>query len=133
MEKLIFIDATMREASRTRRIAAPIMEALGRRYEIRKIALDGTDFPAVHQCYEGGWEFACWLKSGMDPYRTLKAATSVNAGILRMDNIIGTIEPGKLADLAGWHRDVLTDPMALLQCDFVMKDGIVYPAVYNTQ
>lgn len=93
----------------------------------------GTDFPAVHQCYEGGWEFACWLKSGMDPYRTLKAATSVNAGILRMDNIIGTIEPGKLADLAGWHRDVLTDPMALLQCDFVMKDGIVYPAVYNTQ
>lgn len=47
MERLIFIDATMREASRTRKIAAPVIEDLGKRYEIRKIVLDGMDFPAV--------------------------------------------------------------------------------------
>ena len=73
------------------------------------------------------------MKSGMDPYRTLKAATSVNAKILEMDSLIGTIEPGKLADIAGWHRDLLKDPLALTQCDFVMKDGVVYPTVYNVK
>lgn len=93
----------------------------------------GTDFVAVHQAWEGCWEYASWLNSGMDPYRTLKAATIENAKILEMDNIIGTIEPGKLADISGWHRDLLTDPMALSQCDFVMKDGVVYPTVYNVK
>lgn len=93
----------------------------------------GTDFVAVHQCWESCWEYDSWLKSGMDPYRTLKAATSVNAKILEMDSLIGTIEPGKLADIAGWHRDLLKDPLALTQCDFVMKDGVVYPTVYNVK
>ena len=54
-------------------------------------------------------------------------STSVNAGILKMDHLIGTIEPGKLADIAGWHRDLLDDCDALSECDFVMKDGNVYP------
>lgn len=62
----------------------------------------------------------------MGAFRTLKAATSVNAGILKMDHLIGTIEPGKLADIAGWHRDLLNDCDALSKCDFVMKDGKVY-------
>ena len=63
----------------------------------------------------------------MGAFRTLKAATSVNAGILKMDHLIGTIEPGKLADIAGWHRDLLNDCNALSECDFVMKYGKVYP------
>lgn len=106
--------------------------------ESRKIIVDskirlgyGTDFVAVNQCYEGWWEYASWMKSGMEPFRILKAATSVNAKILEMDRYIGTIEPGKYADIAAWHRDLLTDPKALSQCDFVMKDGEVYPAVYS--
>ena len=47
MDRLIFIDATMRDESRTRRIARPIIEELGKRYEIKRISLDGADFPAV--------------------------------------------------------------------------------------
>ena len=70
------------------------------------------------------------MKSGMDAFRILKAATSVNAEILGMQDEIGSIEPGKYADLAGWHRDLLTDPQAISQCDFVMKGGIIYPTVY---
>ena len=71
------------------------------------------------------------MRSGMDPYRILKAATSVNARILGMEDKIGTIEPGKEADLAGWHRDLLTDPLALKECNFVMKEGTVYEAAYQ--
>lgn len=88
----------------------------------------GSDFCAVHQAYESWYEYRSWIRSGMDPFRTLKAATSVNAGILRMDHLIGTIEPGKLADIAGWHRDLLEDCDALSECDFVMKDGKVHAA-----
>ena len=87
----------------------------------------GSDFCAVHQAYEGWYEYRSWLRSGMDPIRTLKAATAVNAGILHLDHLIGTIEPGKQADIAGWHRDLMTDCEALSECDFVMKGGIQYP------
>ncbi len=87
----------------------------------------GSDFCAVHQPYESWYEYRSWLRSGMDPFRTLKAATSVNAGILRLDHLIGTSEPGKLADVSAWHRDLLTDCDALSECDFVMKEGKVYP------
>ena len=102
--------------------------------ESRKIIRDskirlgfGSDFCAVHQPYESWYEYRSWMRSGMGAFRTLKAATSVNAGILKMDHLIGTIEPGKLADIAGWHRDLLNDCNALSECDFVMKDGKVYP------
>ncbi len=47
MDKLIYIDATMREESRTRMIAEPLVGELAKRYEIERIKLDGVDFPAV--------------------------------------------------------------------------------------
>lgn len=86
----------------------------------------GTDFVAVHQNYESGYEYEAWMNSGMKPFDALKAATRVNAGILGLEDRIGTVEPGKYADLAGWRRDLMTDKKALLDCGFVMKEGIVY-------
>lgn len=86
----------------------------------------GTDFVANHQNYDSGWEYDAWMRSGMDPFRTLEAATRNNAGILGLEKEIGTIEPGKQADLAGWSRDLLSDSKALLECGFVMKGGICY-------
>ena len=47
MEKVFFIDATMRAGSRTRMIAGPLLEELGKRYEIETVKLDGAGFPAV--------------------------------------------------------------------------------------
>lgn len=86
----------------------------------------GSDFVAVHHPYDGGYEFSSWFLSGMDPLRALKAATSVNAEIVDRTDL-GTIEPGQLADIAAWKRDIMTDHRALLDCAFVMKDGEEYP------
>lgn len=86
----------------------------------------GTDMVAVHQNYESGWEYNAWLNSGMDPFRALEAATRNNAEICEISHLVGTIAPGKLADIAGWKRDLLKDPDALRDCAFVMKDGKVY-------
>lgn len=96
----------------------------------RKLIMDsklrlgyGTDLVTNYQNYECGREYSAWLRNGMSPFRALKAATSVNAKILGLENSIGSIEPGKLADIAAWGRDLLTDDKALLDCVFVMKEG----------
>lgn len=121
---------------KTPQFAAKLREYSERLKEGRKVIINsklrlgyGTDFVAVHNAYENGYEYESWLKSGIDPFRALKAATSVNAGILGISDIVGTIEPGKLADISGWKRDLLTDPKALLDCAFVMKEGTTYDTV----
>lgn len=86
----------------------------------------GTDMVATHMNYESGYEYKAWMESGMGGFRALHAATKVNSEILQLDDKIGTLEVGKLADISAWKRDLLTDPLALLDCAFVMKDGIVY-------
>ena len=86
----------------------------------------GTDFVANHQNYESGYEYEAWMSSGMHPFAALKAATSVNADILQLSDQIGTLEPGKLADISAWKRDLMQDKKALLECAFVMKEGIQY-------
>lgn len=88
----------------------------------------GTDFVAVHENYESGWEYSAWMRSGADPFRILQAATKTNAEICGIDKFTGTIEKGKYADIAGWGRDLLKDENALRDCSFVMKEGISYPA-----
>ena len=85
----------------------------------------GTDMCDAHPCYECGREYASWLRSGFDPFRALKAATSVNAEILGR-NDIGKIQKGMRANIAAWDRDLLKDPDGLMDCAFVMKNGIIY-------
>lgn len=88
----------------------------------------GTDMVAVHNNYESGWEYNAWLNNGMDPFRALEAATRINAEICEISDKVGTIEPGKLADIAGWKRNLMKDPDALRDCSFVMKEGKLYTA-----
>ncbi len=88
----------------------------------------GTDLVTVHNNHESGWEYNAWLSNSMDPFRILHAATKVNAEICEIDDITGSIEPGKSADIAAWGRNLLKDPDALRDCAFVMKEGRVYLA-----
>lgn len=103
--------------------------------EGRKVLIDsslrlgyGTDLVVGYQNYECGREYSAWLRNGVDPYRALKAATSTNAQILGIDDQVGTLEPGKQADIAAWGRDLLKDDLALLDCAFVMKGGRISAA-----
>lgn len=84
----------------------------------------GTDHVSLYQSYESWREYSSYLKSGIDPFRALRAATNVNAKILGIDDI-GIIARGKKADIVAWGQDLLTNPEALSKCYFVMKDGRV--------
>ncbi len=88
----------------------------------------GTDIVTNYDSFDHGVEYRCWLESGADPFRALQAATKNNAEICGIGDRVGTIEPGKYADISGWKRDLLHDPDALRDCAFVMKEGVVYPA-----
>lgn len=84
----------------------------------------GTDLIDKFHNYEHWVEFTAWRKSGVSALETLRAATSVNAEICNR-NDIGVIAAGKTADIAAWHRDIITDMEAIRDCDFVMKEGRV--------
>jgi imidazolonepropionase-like amidohydrolase len=89
-----------------------------------KIAF-GTD-AGVYYHGDNGQEFALMVEGGMPPMEAIKSATAVNASILKMSDQIGSIEPGKLADIIATDENPLQNIRALEKVSFVMKDGIVY-------
>ncbi len=75
-----------------------------------------------------GLELVLRAKAG-DAVDALMAATSVNADILGISTQVGTIEPGKLADVIAvkgdpvTHPEVLSDPENIV---LVIKAGVIY-------
>jgi imidazolonepropionase-like amidohydrolase len=63
---------------------------------------------------------------GMSPTRLITALTLVNARILGKESDLGTIEPGKLADITVVKGNPLFDIVALANVDVVVKDGVPY-------
>ena len=87
----------------------------------------GSDIVAIYPNTDSWREFMAWVDIGIPPLRALVAATSANARICRLEHKTGTLKPGMLADIAAWKRDIEKDKRALSQCDFVMKEGVIYP------
>ena len=73
-------------------------------------------------------EFEWLVRHGMPAAEAIKAATVDAADLLGLSAEIGTIEPGKRADLIAVAGDPLQDVTMLKRVSFVMKDGrIVRP------
>jgi imidazolonepropionase-like amidohydrolase len=70
-------------------------------------------------------QFADMVRLGMKPLAALRAATSSDAQLLDR-NDLGTLEPGKLADVVGVPGDPSRDITVVEKVFFVMKDGVVY-------
>jgi imidazolonepropionase-like amidohydrolase len=70
-------------------------------------------------------EFELLVKFGMPPVEALKAATVNAADLLGLANEIGTIEPGKSADIIAVTGDPLQDVTVLKKVEFVMARGEV--------
>jgi imidazolonepropionase-like amidohydrolase len=71
-------------------------------------------------------QFAFMVKYGMTPMQAIQAATSSAADLLGHSKDVGSIKPGKFADLVAVSRDPLQDISVLENVEFVMKDGVVY-------
>ncbi len=89
-----------------------------------KIAF-GTD-SAVSPHGMNAQEFALMVDLGMPAAAALRSATSVAADLLGLAKTIGTLEPGKAADVIAVPGNPLTDIKVMERVNFVMKGGQVF-------
>jgi len=71
-------------------------------------------------------EVEALVHGGMTPLEALQAATIRGAELLNWSDRIGTIEPGKFADIIAIDGDPTQDINAIEKVVFVMKDGAVF-------
>ena len=71
-------------------------------------------------------QFAFMVKYGMTPMQAIQSATTNAADLLGHSDDVGSIKPGKLADMIAVAGDPLQDVGVLEHVQFVMKDGKVY-------
>jgi imidazolonepropionase-like amidohydrolase len=71
-------------------------------------------------------EFEYMVEAGMSETEAIRAATVVASKHIELDEVIGTLEAGKYADLIGVDGDPRDDISELMDVDFVMKGGIIY-------
>jgi imidazolonepropionase-like amidohydrolase len=82
----------------------------------------GTDYVGWPAAFSGR-EFSELVSLGMTPMQAIQAGTKVNAELLKKDKEIGTIEPGKFADMIAVKGDPLKDITELQRVKFVMIGG----------
>ena len=89
-----------------------------------KIAF-GTD--AGVQPHGTNWEeFVFMVKNGMSEMAAIQSATMETAKLLKIDDTLGSIEAGNIADIIAVNGDPLEDISLLKSITLVMKDGKIY-------
>ncbi len=99
------------------------MTALAHRMGVR-IAL-GTD-SGVSPHGENANEFVEYVAAGMSPMEALAAGTVHAAQAAGIADRVGSLEPGKAADLVAMARSPLDDISAVLELSFIMRDGVLF-------
>jgi len=89
-----------------------------------KIAF-GTD-SGVSAHGDNWQEFILMTDGGMPAAIALKSATIETAKLLRVEDQLGQIKPGMLADIIALETNPLTDISSVSRVSFVMKDGVVF-------
>ena len=89
-----------------------------------KIAF-GTD--AGVQKHGTNWkEFVYMVENGMSEMKAIQSATMETAKLLRIEDKLGSIEEGKLADMIAVKGNPLDDISILENIAVIIKDGVVY-------
>ncbi|WP_109435484.1 amidohydrolase family protein [Aquimarina sp. AU119] len=85
----------------------------------------GTD-AGVYKHGQNSREFGYMVEAGMPAIEVIQSATTTNAKILNMDDQLGQIAPGFLADIVAVNDDPTQKIKTMENIVFVMKDGKVY-------
>ncbi|PYU00937.1 MAG: Xaa-Pro dipeptidase [Acidobacteria bacterium] len=71
-------------------------------------------------------QFAFMVKYGMTPLEAIQSATVSAADLLGKSDLLGSIQPGKYADIIAVSGNPLEDIRLLENVKFVMKEGKIY-------
>jgi len=117
---------TEEERQDWRKTMALMKEATYKFHEAGGLLINGTDSPgaalpgwSVHQ------EMELFVEAGLTPMAALLATTLNNAKILNKEDELGTVEPGKYADLVILNADPLQDITHTQDIHLVIKNGLV--------
>ena len=89
-----------------------------------KIAF-GTD-SGVSAHGDNWQEFILMTNAGMTNKDALKSATIETAKLLKVEDKLGQIKPGMLADIIAVQKNPIEDISTVENVSFVMKDGVIY-------
>jgi imidazolonepropionase-like amidohydrolase len=109
---------------KARRVGAEMKGTVRRAHAAGVPIAFGTD-SGVSRPGTNGREFVLLVQSGLTPMEAIHSATVNAALLLGEDDELGTLEPGKRADLVAVAGDPLADVAALLDVALVMQDGRV--------
>ncbi|MDE1960027.1 MAG: amidohydrolase family protein [Xanthomonadaceae bacterium] len=112
-------------ARKAMQVGPIIMATAGKAYKAGVKIAFGTD-AGVYPHGENAKEFEYMVEAGMPPMFTIQAATMHAAELLKHDKDVGSIEPGKYADVVAVPGNPLNDIKLMQKVDFVMKGGVVY-------
>ena len=79
--------------------------------------------------YPHGWngkQFAKMVEWGLTPMQAIQTATVNAADLLGWSDRVGSVQPGRFADIVAVTGDPLADIHELEKVTFVMKGGVVY-------
>jgi imidazolonepropionase-like amidohydrolase len=85
----------------------------------------GTDAPAIPHG-QNAQELMALVDRGMTPAEAIRAATVTSAELIEMDDELGRLQPGYLADVIAVPGDPADDISTTMDVRFVMKDGRIY-------
>ena len=105
-------------------IGALIQATTGRAHRKGVKIVFGTD-AGVFPHGKNNLEFIYMADAGFSNTEILRAATIEAATMLHLNDKIGTLETGKLADIVAVDGDPLTDIRSMLKVVMVMKDGVI--------
>ena len=91
------------------------------------VGSDAGNWPILPSSFHGistVRELELWEEAGISPLDTLTAATRLPAEVLGVSDRVGTLEPGKAADLVVLEQNPLLDVSAVRAVRFTVKDGV---------
>jgi imidazolonepropionase-like amidohydrolase len=85
----------------------------------------GTD-SGVYPHWMNAMQLPYMVKYGLTPMQAVQSATIRAAELMGWEDRVGSIAPGKYADLIAVEGDALADLRSFMRVGFVMKGGVVY-------